>query len=40
MKKNEMGDPKVGNIGEVGKLVRKVEMSGPQANNDQEDRDG
>ena len=40
MKKGEMGDPKVGNIGEVGKLARKIEMSGPQAKNDEEDRYG
>ena len=24
-----MGDPNVGNIGEVGKLVRKIEMGDP-----------
>ena len=26
-----MGNPKVGKIGAVGKLVRKIEMGGPQA---------
>ena len=26
-----MGDPKVGNFGVVGNMVRKIEMSGPQA---------
>ena len=30
VKKNELGDPKVGNIG-VGKLMRMIEMGGPQA---------
>ena len=31
MRKNETGDPKVGNTGAVGNLVEKIEMCGTQA---------
>ena len=41
MKKNDVGDPKYGNKGVVGKMVRKIEMNGPEAeNDDEEDRGG
>ena len=31
VKKSEMDDPKVGKIGEVGELVKRIETGGPQA---------
>ena len=31
VKKNETDDPTVGKVGEVGKLVKRIEMGGPQA---------
>ena len=31
VKKNEVDDPKVEKVGVVGKLVKRIEMGGPQA---------